>query len=130
MLLNKEFEDKKDIKKIVVTGGPCAGKTTALTWITNTFTKLGYAVIIDHPQHRADGRNAGGIFRRAARAHRRNGRGQIHPGGRGDPAAGRPGPKRADPPWRRESPGGGRVRYIRLPAGEKAAERAGIGRGK
>ena len=46
MLLNNEFEDKKDIKKIVVTGGPCAGKTTALTWITNTFTKLGYAVII------------------------------------------------------------------------------------
>ena len=40
MLLNNEFEDKKDIKKIVVTGGPCAGKTTALTWITNKRTSL------------------------------------------------------------------------------------------
>lgn len=46
MLLNNEYNDNKDIKKIVVTGGPCAGKTTALTWITNTFTKLGYAVLI------------------------------------------------------------------------------------
>ena len=34
------------IKKIVVTGGPCAGKTTALSWIVNNFEKLGWRVII------------------------------------------------------------------------------------
>ena len=33
------------ITKIVVTGGPCAGKTTAMSWIQNAFTKLGYAVL-------------------------------------------------------------------------------------
>lgn len=40
-------EDKKDIKisKIVLTGGPCAGKTTALTWINNYFSKRGYTVL-------------------------------------------------------------------------------------
>ena len=41
-------DDKKDIKisKIVLTGGPCAGKTTALTWINNYFSKRGYCVLI------------------------------------------------------------------------------------
>ncbi len=34
-----------DIRKIVITGGPCAGKTTALSWIQNTFTKKGYRVL-------------------------------------------------------------------------------------
>ena len=34
-----------DIKKIVITGGPCAGKSTALTWIQNIFTKRGYTVL-------------------------------------------------------------------------------------
>ena len=40
-------ETKKEIKisKIVLTGGPCAGKTTALTWINNYFTKRGYTVL-------------------------------------------------------------------------------------
>ena len=33
------------ISKIVLTGGPCAGKTTALTWIDNFFSKRGYSVI-------------------------------------------------------------------------------------
>ncbi|MCR5162182.1 MAG: AAA family ATPase [Lachnospiraceae bacterium] len=33
------------IKKIVITGGPCAGKTTALSWIQNVFTKRGYRVL-------------------------------------------------------------------------------------
>ena len=33
------------VKKIVITGGPCAGKTTALSWIENAFTKRGYRVI-------------------------------------------------------------------------------------
>ena len=35
----------KSINKIVITGGPCAGRTTALHWIRNHFTKLGYAVL-------------------------------------------------------------------------------------
>ena len=33
------------ISKIVITGGPSAGKTTAMSWIQNTFTKQGYAVL-------------------------------------------------------------------------------------
>lgn len=33
------------ITKIVVTGGPCAGKTTALSWIQNSFTEKGYRVL-------------------------------------------------------------------------------------
>ena len=36
---------EKQISKIVITGGPCAGKTTAMRWIQNAFTKLGYAVL-------------------------------------------------------------------------------------
>ena len=42
-----EKVDTKDIKitKIVLTGGPCAGKTTALTWINNYFSKHGYSVV-------------------------------------------------------------------------------------
>ena len=35
-----------DITKIVVTGGPCAGKTTALSKIQTHFSKLGYTVLI------------------------------------------------------------------------------------
>ena len=34
-----------DITKIVVTGGPCAGKTTAMSWIQDKFTSLGYCVL-------------------------------------------------------------------------------------
>ena len=34
-----------DIQKIVITGGPCAGKTTAMSWIQNAMTKLGYTVL-------------------------------------------------------------------------------------
>lgn len=34
-----------DITKIVITGGPCAGKTTAMSWIQSNFTKLGYTVL-------------------------------------------------------------------------------------
>ena len=34
-----------DIKKIVITGGPCAGKTTAMSWIQRHFTKQGYTVL-------------------------------------------------------------------------------------
>jgi len=35
----------KQIPKIVITGGPCAGKTTGMSWIQNYFTKLGYTVL-------------------------------------------------------------------------------------
>ena len=40
-------EEKKAvaISKIVITGGPSAGKTTGLSWIQNAFTKLGYTVL-------------------------------------------------------------------------------------
>ncbi len=34
-----------EITKIVITGGPCAGKTTAMSWIQSHFTKLGYKVL-------------------------------------------------------------------------------------
>ena len=53
-LYNVPFEElinhqltKKEVKvsKIVLTGGPCAGKTTALTWINNYFSQRGYSVI-------------------------------------------------------------------------------------
>jgi transcriptional regulator with XRE-family HTH domain len=45
-LLN-HTKEQKDVKisKIVLTGGPCAGKTTALTWINNYFSKRGYTVL-------------------------------------------------------------------------------------
>ena len=41
------IEDEKNVKisKIVLTGGPCAGKTTALTWINNYFRDRGYKVL-------------------------------------------------------------------------------------
>ena len=34
-----------EITKIVVTGGPCAGKSTAMSWIQNAFTQMGYVVL-------------------------------------------------------------------------------------
>lgn len=34
-----------DISKIVITGGPCAGKTTAMSRIQSHFTDLGYTVL-------------------------------------------------------------------------------------
>lgn len=33
------------ISKIVITGGPCAGKTTGMSWIQNAFTERGYRVL-------------------------------------------------------------------------------------
>ena len=45
LLQIKEKEEKKEITKIVITGGPCAGKTTGMSWIQNAFTELGYQVI-------------------------------------------------------------------------------------
>ena len=34
-----------EITKIVITGGPCAGKSTAMSWIQNAFTQMGYKVL-------------------------------------------------------------------------------------
>ena len=34
-----------EISKIVITGGPCGGKTTAMTWIQDHFTRMGYTVL-------------------------------------------------------------------------------------
>lgn len=34
-----------EITKIVITGGPCAGKTTAMSWIQSNFEKMGYTVL-------------------------------------------------------------------------------------
>ena len=45
LLQIKQNDNIKKIHKIVITGGPCAGKTTALSWIQNAFTDLGYNVI-------------------------------------------------------------------------------------
>lgn len=33
------------LRKIVITGGPCAGKTTAMSWIQNALIRRGYRVI-------------------------------------------------------------------------------------
>lgn len=35
-----------EIKTIVITGGPCAGKTTAMDWIRRDVSKLGYRVLV------------------------------------------------------------------------------------
>ena len=45
--LLEKWEEKKEmsITKIVLTGGPCAGKTTAMSWIQNAFIKRGYRVL-------------------------------------------------------------------------------------
>ena len=44
-LLKSEKEKTVKMNKIVLTGGPCAGKTTALSWINNYFSKRGYTVL-------------------------------------------------------------------------------------
>lgn len=36
----------KSIRKIVITGGPCAGKTAAMSRIKSEFEKMGYTVLI------------------------------------------------------------------------------------
>ena len=45
LLQIREGEKKVEITKIVITGGPCAGKTTAMSWIQSNFTKMGYTVL-------------------------------------------------------------------------------------
>ncbi|MBQ1389011.1 MAG: AAA family ATPase [Clostridia bacterium] len=39
-------KNKQSITTIVLTGGPCAGKSTAMSRIQSTFTKMGYTVLI------------------------------------------------------------------------------------
>lgn len=34
-----------EISKIVITGGPCAGKSTAMSYVQNAFTQMGYTVL-------------------------------------------------------------------------------------
>ena len=45
LLQMREEQETMSINKIVITGGPSAGKTTGLSWIQNAFTKLGYTVL-------------------------------------------------------------------------------------
>lgn len=45
LLTLRETEHSVKITKIVITGGPCAGKTTAMSRIQTAFTQLGYKVL-------------------------------------------------------------------------------------
>ena len=45
LLKKREDEHQVEITKIVITGGPCAGKSTAMSWIQNAFTQMGYTVL-------------------------------------------------------------------------------------
>lgn len=45
MLRRREEAKQVEISKIVITGGPCAGKSTAMSWVQNAFTKMGYSVL-------------------------------------------------------------------------------------
>ena len=45
LLSLREDTVKKSISMIVLTGGPCAGKTTALSWIQNNLPQYGYTVL-------------------------------------------------------------------------------------
>lgn len=45
LLSMKEGERTVKISKIVITGGPCAGKSTAMSWVQNAFTERGYTVL-------------------------------------------------------------------------------------
>lgn len=45
-LLKDKIKNTKEIKKIVLTGGPCSGKSTAMKRLKDEFTKLGYYVIV------------------------------------------------------------------------------------
>lgn len=45
LLCIKDEVKQPDITKIVITGGPCAGKSTAMSWVQNAFTQMGYIVL-------------------------------------------------------------------------------------
>ncbi len=49
-----------EITKIVITGGPCSGKTTAMSRLMEEFTERGFRVLC------AGRENAGGLDRPAA----------------------------------------------------------------
>lgn len=38
---------RQTITRIVITSGPCAGKTTAMSWIQNAFTIISYIIIFE-----------------------------------------------------------------------------------
>lgn len=44
-ILSSQKTKEKQIYKIVITGGPCSGKSTALSWLQTEFTKKGYMVL-------------------------------------------------------------------------------------
>lgn len=45
LLSMRDKERQPEISKIVITGGPCAGKSTAMSWVQNAFTQMGYSVL-------------------------------------------------------------------------------------
>ena len=45
LLSMRDEERKMEISKIVITGGPCAGKSTAMSWVQNAFSQMGYTVL-------------------------------------------------------------------------------------
>ena len=45
LLSLKAEENKMELTKIVITGGPCGGKSTAMDWIKRTFEERGYTVL-------------------------------------------------------------------------------------
>ncbi len=45
LLTLREKKTMPEITKIVITGGPCAGKSTAMSWVQNAFTQMGYTVL-------------------------------------------------------------------------------------
>lgn len=45
LLTLREEKKRPEIIKIVITGGPCAGKSTAMSWVQNAFTQMGYTVL-------------------------------------------------------------------------------------
>ena len=45
LLAIRDEERNMEISKIVITGGPCAGKSTAMSRIQNAFTQMGYTVL-------------------------------------------------------------------------------------
>ena len=44
-LVETKKKEIKHINKIVITGGPCSGKSTALSWLQTEFSKKGYLVL-------------------------------------------------------------------------------------
>ena len=44
IIIDKKTKGKvlfMSITKIVITGGPCGGKSTAMSWVQNAFTQMG-----------------------------------------------------------------------------------------